>query len=252
MVLVLAAAAIALAGCLRSEITIHVRPDGSGEVIERFTVKHDIAQMLAEIAAMTGDTEFSLADEDELREKAQAMGEDVAFVSVEPLAGSWGEGYEVRYRFEDINTLRVDQNPSDNLPVNDNEPSVYEYLTFGFEHGDPATLTVHLPQPEDVVSEAEDPPSPQEIEAAAQHYEDMLIQVRIELAGTLVDTDAEYYTANSVTLLDLDFNRILANPELSRAVFTNQAASLAEIRELTGDSGGFEVESKDRVTVRFR
>lgn len=245
-------AALALAGCLRSETTIRVRPDGSGEVVERFLMNHEVVEMLAAMAQMGGNQDFSLVDEGELRARTLAMGDGVSFMGVEPLADSWGEGYEVRYQFSDINTLRVNQNPGDNVPMDDGEPSVQEFVTFAFQRGNPATLEVRLPQPEEVVSEADDPPSPDELAAAAQFYQDMRVQVRVEVIGTLVDTDAEYRSGNSVMLLDVDFNRILRDPELTRAVLANQTSSLAEIRKITGGAVGFDIEPKDRVVLRLR
>ena len=251
--LVLAAlAAIVLVGCLQVETTIRIRPDGSGEVVERFLMGHDIVDMLAGMALMSGEQDFSLIDEDDLRSRAALMGQGVTFAEVEALTQSWGEGYIARYRFDDVNTLRVNQNPGDSVPLESDEPSVREYLTFAMRAGNPATLEIRLPQPGDVETAADEPPSEQELEAATQFYRDMRIAVRVEVLGTLVDTDAQHRSGNTVTLLDLDFNAILDNPALRRAVLSNQASSLAEVQRIARDTAGFDIEPKDSVIIRLR
>ena len=241
-----------LAGCLQIETTVRVRPDGSGEVVERFLMAHGIVEMLAGMAQMGGEPDFSLINPQDLQSRAAQMGQGVSFSGVEPLSDSWGEGYVARYQFRDINSLRVNQNPGDSVPLESDEPSVREFLTFSMQRGNPATLEVRLPQPDEVQTEAEAPPSEEELEAAAQFYRDMRVAVRIEVVGTLIDTNAQHSSGNTVTLLDLDFNRILDNPTLRRSVLSSQASSLSEVQQIAREAEGFDIEPRERVMLRLR
>ena len=247
---------LTLSGCLQSETVIQVRPDGSGEVVEQFAMAAGIVEMLAGFSAMGGDDQFSLYKEDELRARASQMGSGVRFLGVEETSSSWGEGYVARYAFSDINTLRVNQNPSDNVPMEpDGLPgSNEEYLTFSFRRGNPSTLEIHLPQPEESDSDEADEgePSPDDLAAAMQFYEDMRVTVQVEVLGTVVATDAGHRTGNTVTIMDIDFNRILQNPELTRAILGKGAGRLADVQRLAHGVDGFAIESKERITITFR
>jgi hypothetical protein len=259
MIVLVAAALIMLSGCLQSETVIRIRPDGSGEVVERFSMAGEIVGMLAGFASMGGQQEFSLIQPDELRARAGQMGPGVRFLGAEATSSEWGEGYIARYSFEDINTLRVNQNPSDNVPLSGDElpgePVSKEFLTFSFRRGNPSALEVLLPAPDDEsfdeesVVQAQDP---EELAAAMRFYEDMRIAVRIEVIGTLVSTDADHRRGNSVTLMDIDFNRIIRNQELSRAILGQGAGSLAQVQRLALGTEGVQIEAKDRITLTLR
>ena len=239
-----------LSGCLQSETVVRVRPDGSGEVVERFTMAAGVVEMLAGFAAMGGEESFSLLDEAELRGRAGRMGPGVRFLGAEPVETGWGEGYVARYAFTDINTLRVNQNPSENVPMEGEEAE--EYLTFSFRRGNPSVLEVRLPGGDESAADGDEAPSPDEIAAASQFYQDMRIAVRIEVIGSIVSTNADHRSGNTVTLMDIDFNRILQSPELSAAVLGNQAGSLAEVQRLVQGAEGIAVETKEAITISLR
>ncbi|HEY4613212.1 MAG TPA: hypothetical protein VII11_09535, partial [Bacteroidota bacterium] len=108
-----------LAGCLEVQTTVSVKPDGSGTVRERVLVKSDMLIMMMKMAkSMKEDGDENgkkkksgLFDEQELREKAETMGEGVTYKSGKILSSDDGEGYEATYAFKDINTLHVSETP---------------------------------------------------------------------------------------------------------------------------------------------
>ena len=45
-----------------------------------------------------------------------------------------------------------------------------------------------------------------------QMFKDMKISLAVEVAGRIVETNAEYRDGSRVTLMEMDFNKVLAEP----------------------------------------
>jgi hypothetical protein len=259
-------AAIALlSGCLQYETIITVESDGSGRLEQIFLMNHEILAMLEGMASQSESgegaekEEFSLLDTEELEEQAQAMGEGVSLVSAEPMATDWGEGYVAVFEFRDISKLRVNQNPGEKVP--DAGPSEgetqEENLTFEFERGNPSVLTVRFPsqeveeQDEAEVGEAEMNTEGMD-EMMRQFYTDMRILIALDIDGRIVSTNAGHRSGNRITLMDLDFNAILENPEATERLMNQQAQTIGDLQSLAAMVPGIQIETTDPVQVRFR
>lgn len=250
---------VTLTGCLQFETVVSLQRDGSGTVTQTFIMNNQILMMLAGMAAESGDEEFSLLDEAELEAEAEAMGRGVEFVSAEPVQNEWGQGYVAVFSFEDINSLQVNQNPGDNVPESSataDEP-IEENLTFEFMRGGTSTLLVRFPN----LSDDEDADEAGEVEVESmegmdemlrQIYSDMRMTISVEVEGSIVSSNATYQEGNRVTLLDLDFNSILANPEATERLLSNQAESITDLQELAANVPGVKIETNDPVRIRFR
>jgi hypothetical protein len=55
-----------------------------------------------------------------------------------------------------------------------------------------------------------------------------------------------------VTLIDMDFNRILEQPDVMRRLARQEAGSISEVEQLVNDIPGIKAELKRRVQVRFQ
>lgn len=254
------AAVLLLTGCLQSRTVINVNSDGSGTVEETFLMREDVAQMMA---SMGGEESFSLLDRDELRGAASDYGSGVNFESAEEMSTDWGTGYVVVYAFDDINELRVNQNPSDDMPeaAGETEGAV-EYIRFTMTQGNPATLEIVLPEPEeeaapggsDSMPESGEAPeiSSEQMQGMASAYTDMRVSVDVVVNGTIVDTDATHRDGNRVTLIDMDFNKILEDPAVMQQLAQQEPGSLSAVETMVTDIPGIAVETRRRVQVRFR
>jgi hypothetical protein len=250
-------AAVLLSGCLQSQTTIKVGRNGSGEVERTFVMKHEIVEMLAGMSG-TAPADFDLYEDGELEAEAASMGSDVTLRSVENINDSFGRGYRAIFAFDDINNLRVNQNPGDAVPSGDPGESSEELVTFALTRGNPARLVVMMPQAEE--DEADDldtmddegAPTSEELEGMTEFYRDMRIGFDIEVEGSIVDTNATHRSGNTITLMDIDFNQILADPEATRRLIENQVDSLVEVQDLVKNTEGISVEFKEEVSVRFR
>ena len=264
-VLVALAVAATLSGCLQFETIITVDRDGSGAVEQTFLMNNEILAMLQGMASETSDEELTLLDVDELRAEAEAMGEGVRFVSAEAVETDWGQGYIALFEFDDINTLRVNQNPGDNLPdsASSGEEPIEENLTFELVDGTPATLVIRLPDEPTEPSENDDADRSDDGGAAMQSndemnemlrqfYADMRMMIAVEVDGRVVSTNATYREGSRITLMDLDFNAILENPEATERLLQNEAQSVSDLQVLSAMVPGVRIETVDPVRIRFR
>ena len=258
--------AFVLSGCLEVQTTINVKRDGSGTVRELVIIKSDMLRMMMTVAKkMKNDDEdgkknSELFDEKELREKAETMGEGVAYKSGKKISTDDGDGYEAVYVFKDINTLRVDQDPniqpSSSSDEDDNKDK--KEITFEFRKGSPATLIVHVPptkrgmENEEETEEQEDEDTESGIEMARMMLKDLKISSVIEVQGTVVESDATFREKSKITLMDIDFGELLEDENLIRKAMKRNDISDEEAKELMKEYPGLKIELNRTTTVRFR
>ena len=277
---------ILLSGCLQVRTVVTVNRDGSGTLEETFILKQEIQEMLAGFSP--DGAGIQVMDQDRLRDQAAGMGEGVVFVSAEPLKTRVGQGYRAVYRFDDINSLRVNQNPGGKMPQTGmGDPGAEEIVTFSFRTGSTSELIIHLPEPgeEEMDLDEEDMDFEEDIsvevdgeaaefdefeetmeestadneffdkETIRDFYRDMRISFEIRVGGSIVDTNASYARGSStVVLMDMDFNRILADADAMDRLMNeqNQSQSLEEMKALVNSIAGIDVEMEREVSVRFR
>jgi hypothetical protein len=272
-----AAALVLFAGCIETEIIVILRPDGSGKVVEKILIRKDVKRQLytmvesltpgmkPDSGAGPGDSS-SFFNESGLREKASAMGEGVEFVSVEPFETGEAEGYRALYSFKNIGTLRINQNPGESVPLNSHVDggAVREFVTFEFSPGPPAVLTVSTPSvepahaadssgvrgtpQEDKLDEAEK----EALEQAKQMFEGFRLAVMLQIEGKILRTNASFVKGNRITLLDMDFGKLLKSPDrLARFAQVNPR-TIEEAKEIVKDVPGIKIDLNEKIEVTFR
>lgn len=267
--------AFSLSACLQQEKVIKLNADGSGTVEETMVMSKEVVAQMKQMAdgfgalagvkakGEGGAAPFQIMDEKKLREAAGKMGDGVTFVSAKPVTTAMGEGFAAVYAFTDINKLKIDQNPGESMPGADNpllqkaNKGKKEPVKFEFTKGAPATLTVKMPQPKpgDLSKErAQKPPGGEEMAMMMmqQMFKDMKISLAIEVAGRIVQTNAEYKDASRVTLMEMDFNKVLGNPEKFKALSQAQPKTIEEAKALVKGTEGIKAETQPVVTVKFQ
>jgi hypothetical protein len=267
--------AFTFSGCFQEEKVIKLNPDGSGTVVETMVMSKEVVQQLQGFASgfggLTGGkskgdgaaSPFQILDENKLRDAADKMGDGVTFVSATPVTTAMGEGFVATYAFEDINKLKVDQNPGDNVPGGNNpmmkmNKMKKEPVKFEFTKGSPASLTVKMPQPKQADLEKSRPKMPNAAggDMAAmmmqQMFKNLKISVAVEVGGKITESNAEYQDGSRVTLVDIDFNKVLADPEKFKALTQAQPKTLEEAKTLVKGIDGIKAETQPTVTVKFQ
>ena len=272
-----AALALVLAGCFDSAILIKVNKDGSGTVEETVILSTAFTELVASFGAgMSGegdgqpeDPEQDLVDEEKLRAKAQAMGPGVELVSAEPVVTDSGSGFKALYRFEDINTLRVNQNPSDNVPAppsgGEEAESTEELLQFRLARGGTATLEILYPQELSEEQAEEDTGDPQgadeqpdmsadpEMMAMMKElYRGMRMRLAVEVNGSIVETNASYRDGSRVTLMDVDFGRLMDEGDKFDELMRAKPETVEEMKEVLQGVESIKVETAENIRIRFR
>lgn len=280
--LVLALVAVfGITGCIQVDKVVKLKPDGSGTIEETVVMSKEMVaqmkQMTEGFSGLGGEKPaggaapqgFHLMDEKKLREAAGKMGEGVTFVSAKPVMKPSGEGFVATYAFADINKLKLSQDLGDSMPQGGPggpdgaggpgapKPAPSDPVTFQFTKGAPASLTITSPQPKQPAEMPKRPAQPEGSEDMAmmmmqQMFKDMKMSLAIEFVGRITQTNATNVSGSRVTLAEMDFNKVLANPEKFKALTKAQPKSLDEAKVLLKGVDGIKMETQPKVTVKFQ
>jgi hypothetical protein len=268
--LLAATATLLLGGCIDMTTVVHVAPDGSGVVEERVLMKKEVAQMMQSMGQAMGEegksAESPLLDREELAKSAKAMGPGVELVSAEPLETEKGLGYVAKYSFKDINQLQLNQNPSKKAPSEGESPTEEkdEPIRFVFEPGNEPVLIIHTPQDDEKKAEAEgeaeeSAAAEEKDEAEAQMammmmqqmFDGLRIKIQVETETEILETNASFRDGNTVTLMSMDFGKLLADPEKFKAFADSGADSVEAAKKMMQDIPGIEVDLNPEIRIKM-
>jgi hypothetical protein len=273
---------------LQVDTLIKVKPDGSGTIEETFMMSKEVVQLMKEMAEqiMEGLAEpetgppskqpkqkqakqsFDLFDEAKLKQEADARGEGITYVSGKKISTDTFEGYKAIYAFADINQLKLNQNPSNSVPSGpggSGSENKQEYVTFRFTKGRPATLIVRLSdekpdENDDAAKSAEAPKlSPADNQRSEmmlaqmkKMFKDMKIAMAIEVQGAVVQTNATHREGSRITMMELDFGKLLQMPEKLVQFSQIQPETLEDAKKFMKDLPGIKAEMNREVTIKFK
>jgi hypothetical protein len=270
--------AVFLTGCIQSNTLIRVNPDGSGVVEETVLFSDMLVSSMQNLSKKMSDADSKngnqgkTEDGDFIRKqmkdgqaKITKLGPDVKFVSVTPVKTETMKGYKTVYSFRDINTLRINQNPSDKTgkPEDQRDKSTEkkEMLLFTFKKGDVPTLTVRMPGKDESGTnkekqKTEQRKTPEEEASAAEmmkiFFKDMAVRIDIEIAGTIIKTNATYRDKTRLTLMDIQFGKIFENKEVFDKLNKTQPKTIEEMKGIVKDLKGLKIELNNPLVVDFR
>jgi len=266
-IFVLLALSLALMGCFESIVLLRVNKDGSGMIEETVVISDAFMELMKSFGGEgEGETEEEEPfDEQELMDKAASMGEGVRYVSAEPVKTDRGSGYKAIYSFSDINEVRINQNPGENVsppPMGgEEEAPVEEWLRFNFSGGRTATLEIIYPQDmeeemgqeeESAEGEVDMDSNPEMMDMMRELYQDMHIGIAVEVVGDITETNASFVDGSTVTLMDIDFAKILEDEEKFKDLMNANPETVEEMKELVKDNPGIKVEIEEAIRIRFK
>jgi len=268
---VLAAVLFALSGCITFLTEIHVRPDGSGTLVQTMTMNPQAMMgamdAFAKGMGATGSGEVKETKEEkkpfspsELAEKTKDLGEGVTFVSADEIKTPTAEGVRVTYAFRDINRLYVNPKPGAATGMEGAGRSARNAMTFRFERkGDRSILTAVLPPNADKKNEAP-PTAPsgdiddQQLAMLKQMFKGMHLGFTVEVDGRITSTTSPFRSGNRVTLFDLDFDPLLEKPETLKALNASFAGAMgddAKAAAALSKVPGLKIDPKPEVRIEF-
>jgi len=257
-----------LIGCVDTSTVIKVKRDGSGTIEEKIIISLDFLELIQSMSGEAAEPveDLDMLDEEELKEKAGQIGEDVAFVSAESIKTDSGTGYKAIYSFKDINKIRINQNPAENVPTpgpgGPDAEETGEFITFSFKKGSTSTLNIFNPREEvsgekdqgneDTAAGTDTAADPGMLDMMRQIYQDMRISMAVEVEGSIIDTNALYREGSRIIIMELDFAKLLENEEQFQKLARANPDTLEETKELFKDIPGMKVELQDTLKITFR
>jgi len=257
-------AVLALTGCIDTTTKVVVKADGSGTIEKTIFLSRHLAELMISMGNKSDPAtiEQGMLNEKTLKAGAARLGSGVTFVSAEKVTGPKGNGWKALYSFKDIGAVKLSQNPAADLTIpgastTNTAPTDKESFTFTFTKGAPATLSIAFPKPDPNAKPAGGPPAgaatdEKMVQSIKQLYADMRIVLVVTVDGTIAKTNATYTSGSDVTLLDMDFAKIIGDEATYKKLSSMQNQSMTEVRKTVKAVPGILIEDHDPVTISFR
>lgn len=265
-VLIVTTISFLFSGCIEVDFLVKVNSDGSGTIHEKLLLSGEMIDMMNSFMMMGDDTSgtgFDIFNEEELMNEAAEYGPGVEFVSGEKLSDGRREGYSAVYKFDNINQIKLKEDVTDKVPAGMTAESEEEgdYVTFVFREGDPSELTINLPPKDEEDSDFDlglgdpDEMSGEEDSEMTEQIKQMMrefgFSIRLEVNGDIESTDAIHVDGNQITLLEMNFGKLMDMPEKFEELKTKEPKNFEEVQEFLKDIPGFKFELKDKVNIKF-
>lgn len=257
-----------LGGCITSSTLLIVNADGSGTIEQTMLMGVEtykqITQMMGGLAGLGGQAKDAkppeLFSEAEARSMASRMGEGVSFVSSEKIKTAEAEGLRAVYAFSDITKLTLNERPATPgvaapaVKLGRAEP---ENILFKFarQPGGSSVVTLVFPEvPAEEARKIEQAPAGrgvdvQKLDLARMVLKDLRITIEMQVAGRIVRTNSPHVVGSRVTIIDMDFNPLLADPALLKKL--EGIESIEQARTALKGVKGFVFSPEREVTVEF-
>ncbi len=258
-----------LSGCIDISIKVNLNKDGSGTINEKVFFSKQLVEMISSFQTM-GDSasaqKFNLFNEKELRANALKMGNGVKFISGKKLSENGKQGYLALYSFDDITKLKLNEDPGNKVPANapgQKNESGNDNITFIFSKGNPAELIVRFPQniknsetiKENKKGEVTNDSTNSDLfnmDQLKAIFKDFKVKYEIAVNGNITETNAEYRNGNSITLFEMDFSKLLDNPEELKKFKSEKPKTFQETKELLKQLPGFKIDPNREVVIKFK
>ena len=265
----LALAALFLGGCFQNRTGMKVNADGSGTIVITSKMKATAIKQMKEMAkSFGGDNakEPELFSEKQAREKAPKMGEGVEFVSYEPVKEKDFEGEKVTYAFKDLSKVKLNEMaepPSDPASGLKSQSPKGDPITFKFgkQANGNSLITVVNPKREMKPEAAPDAPPPgappggempeEQLAMMKEMMGGLRITIELEVAGTLVKTNSPHVNCSTVTLLDMDFDKVLGDMAKFKKFAAKPPQSAEEAKAMLKDFPGVKINLEPETTIEF-
>ncbi len=243
-------------GCLQVHTVVRVNTDGSGTIEESVTYGKSIG-ILKEVFDADGD------ELREVKDRSRSYGDGVSYVSSDRIRTNESRGHRAVYAFKDINAVRLNQNPNrvvntgDRKSKSDAPKTKDEFVTFRLTRGQPARLTILMPQEErsSISIRKDRKPTPGDegkLELARWLLGDFAVSTVVEVEGRVVGSNATFRRGSNVTLIDIDLDDLLDSEGFLEEASQYEELSLHDAKTLMKKYPGIKVELNKEVTVSFQ
>jgi len=252
---------VLLGGCIKVETTVKLNRDGSGQIEEKMGLPKEMVNM-AKSMPDQGNTPKPFSKK-QFANDAKLRGEGVKLVSFKETEGDRMTDFEVVYAFDDINKVIIDQNqgnvvssPGDEGTQSKEEPVRFEFtaaddsstLKILLPKSDEGDFTKKPPKQEDVSDDTEEAG----LEMMKTMFKGMHFAINVVLNGDIVETNATNVEGNTITLVDMDFDKLMDDNDTLKKLNAMQPESMEEAKTILEDIDGLKFEFEEVVTVKFK
>ena len=257
-------------GCISIDSVIKIKPDGSGTMEQTMLINASSMSMMSMMGG--GDSKdakpkldpATIFSKEKLAADAANLGEGVTFLSSEPVAQGEMKGVKAIYAFTDFNKLKVstalpDMEGNGTSVTGKGDPLPIRFSKSGSSSLLTMNLLEQLAKADTKSGKAEGktdgkPEMPKEMMAMlAPMFKDMRVAIAIEPVGTLVRTNATHVQGKRVTLFDVAFGGLLADPAgLEKMEKLGNNPSLTEIRTALKGMKGIKINDVDKLEIEFK
>ena len=258
VIAVIAFTMLFITGCFESRTVIKVKKDGSGTIHQTMLISKEAMEgMMGMAMQMGGNESKDLYDEIKIKEEAATMGDGVTYISSKKLERDGKTGYEAVFAFEDINTLKISENPGEKMMGG--QSSSETNFNFKFKKGNTSQLNIEFPIDENEDEETEEkteeiaemPEMNEEMtEMMKAMYKGLRFSIEVEFDGKITDTNASYKEGNKIVILDMDFDELAKDPEKLKSFQNMQNPD--KMKEALKNIPGMKVETNEKVMVKFQ
>ena len=237
-------------GCMQSTKEILVKKDGSGTITETSYLGEAAMAMMAQMGAQAGAAGPKLLDVEKFKREAGKLGEGVAYVSAEEIAGEKGEkGVKVVYSFEDISKLKIQPGEAPSDPA-----KAKNAFGFKFDKGTPTKLTITVPSGfgmNDKEQEQTEEQIRQSLAMMKQMMKGLKMWVRLRVDGTITETNATHVNKEKtgLTLVRMDFDKMIEDED--KFIKMSLTKDEAKAREAAKNMPGLTMETQKEITISF-
>ncbi len=275
------AAIFFLSGCIQDNMVLNIKPDGSGTIEETVLMGNSFIEMMqgltkgmseqggedkgkAEGAKPKSDESVITEMMEKAKTNAKDFGEGVKFVSAKPAKTQTASGYTAVYSFQDISKVTLSQNPGKKSPgeskKEDAEAVKNDTIRFAFKKGAVSQLSVMMPPPKteekkdrkDEAEKKKEAEDPNALEMMKSMFKDMKVSIVLNMMGDIVNTNATYRTGKRVTLIDMDFGKLVNDMPLLKKINEAQPQSVEEMKAMVKGVEGLKLEFNNPVTIDFK
>jgi len=250
--------ALTCTGCFQMVTVMKVSADGSGTVEHRMLFTTQALAQLRQFAALGGRGQaVDPTSEQQAREMTAALGPGVTYVSSTPVKTPTGEGRDAVYAFTDVGQLRVATQPATPGGISIKAAGVTtdaEALTFTMTHDSNGSAVLHVNVPENALVNAiasNAATLPQQLPMIKSMLAGAHITLMVEPAGSIVRASTPYVDRQRVTLLEVDLDQLLKDPDALLAR-VQAAKTPDEIKAALKDVPGLKMALEREITIEFR
>ena len=256
-----------LAGCLEISTVVSVKPDGTGTVSEQMLMsKNSFSEMILTDGDKKGQS-GQLPGKEAFEKKSLGMGDGVHFVSVRPIVTKTQAGYEAIYSFRDINLLQVNSAPDSGVSADSTSEEHAskrnkQYVRFSLKKDSPSRLVIVRDHEKKAsLSGSPDAAKPQQnaeqLKMATtimkQFLKGMRVFMAVDVNGSILSTNATYRKEKRITLMDVTFDKLLANTkQFASFAALGSDPSSEEMQKILKKIPGIKLETQREVEVSFQ